>query len=311
MSGIAWSGVITGLITPFSPDDEIDCGSLERHLAFLCKSRVAGILTSAMMGEGGHLSAAERDAILKFTVERVRSEVPVIATIYGNSTREAAEEARRAAKRGAKGLLVFPHPSFAGFPLDPDVPATYFRAIWNAANLPMIVFRTPDSLAPKFDFDILEKLIEIPGVAAIKDSAAERDFYTGPSLSSLKRKSSVKVLIDCDPLIHEFIGLGADGATSICAAVYPEEYVAILEAKNTEEAESVVRVLQPFAEAVFSPPFRNFRARLKYALTLKGIIASERVRPPLLPLSESERKTIEKALGCVEAFRSKRPLEAP
>ena len=310
MPAVQWSGLITGLITPFGSDGEIDWESLEGHLVYLSKSGITGLLTSAMMGEGGHLSSSERDAILKFTVERVRDGLPVIATIYGNNTREAAEEARRAAKIGAKGLLVFPHPSFGGLPLDPELPAAYFREIWNAANLPMVVFRTPDSLAPKFGLDVLTKLTEIPGVAAIKDSAAERDFYTAPSLSSLRQTSAVKVLIDCDPLMHEFMKLGADGATSICAAVYPDEYVAIVEPKHPDEAEKLVEVLRPFAEVVFSPPFRNFRARLKCALALKGIIANERVREPLLPLSNSERQAIERAVRHVEPLRIKRASEA-
>jgi 4-hydroxy-tetrahydrodipicolinate synthase len=310
MSSMQWVGIITGVVTPFRADGEIDWESLERHLAHLCGSQIRGVLTSAMMGEGGHLSSSEREAVLNFTVDRVGDRLPAIATIYGNNTREAAEEARRAAQIGAKALLIFPHPAFAGVPLEPELPATYFRAIWDAARLPMMVFRTPDSLAPKFGLNVLQKLIEIPGVAAIKDSAAERDFYTGDALSFLRKNSDVKVLIDCDPHMLEFLRMGADGATSICAALYPEEYVRIMESRDTDRADGVMEVVRPFADLVFSAPFRNFRGRLKSALALRGIIANDVLREPLLQLSPSERVSVEKALRQVDSLRSQRSPEA-
>src|SRR3954447_14988093 len=127
MPPLQWFGIITGLITPFGSDGEIHWDSLERHLAYISRAGITGVLTSAMMGEGGHLSLAEREAILKFTVSRVGDNLPVIATIYGSNTREAAEEAKPAVKIGARALLVFPHPAFAGTPLEPELPAAYFQ----------------------------------------------------------------------------------------------------------------------------------------------------------------------------------------
>jgi 4-hydroxy-tetrahydrodipicolinate synthase len=300
MPPLQWSGIITGLITPFRSDGEIDWDSLERHLAYISRAGITGVLTSAMMGEGGHLSLAEREAILRFTVSRVGDELPVIATIYGNNTRDAAEEANRAVKIGARALLVFPHPAFAGRPLEPELPAAYFQQIWDAARTPMIVFRTPESLAPKFGLDVLQKLIDVPGVAAIKDSAAERDFYTGSALKFLRDNSAVKILIDCDPHIPEFMRLGADGATSICAAVFPEEYVRLLDPTHMNVAEDLIELMRPFAEAVFSSPFRDFRARLKCALEFKQIISSGRVRAPLLPLLGSQRENLENIVRQVD-----------
>jgi dihydrodipicolinate synthase/N-acetylneuraminate lyase len=54
--------------------------------------------------------------------------------------------------------------------------------------------------------------------------------------------------------------------------------------------------LVKFAEAVYAPPFRDFRARLKEALVLDGIFSTSRVRAPLMGLTEDERREVAGAL---------------
>jgi len=41
---------------------------------------------------------------------------------------------------------------------------------------------------------------------------------------------------------------------------------------------------------------RNYRARAKAALVMQGILDRETVRPPLLPISDAERKLIRAAM---------------
>lgn len=285
-----WSGIITGAVTPFTDDDAIDWVSLERHLHRLAEANLAGLLVNAMMAEGGHLTRAEREGVLKFCVDQMGEKIFLIATIYGSSTHEAVEETTQAAKLGAKALLVFPHPAFGGAPLDPEMPAAYFDAIWKGASLPMIVFRTPASLAPNFGIEVLSRLCDVPGVVAVKDSAAETDFYTGDAARFLKPDSPLKILIDSDIAILEFLRMGAHGATSICAAVDPSSYERLFINRYSDSAVGMHGDVVKFAQAVYAPPFRDFRARLKEALVFDGIFTTSRVRAPLMGLSENERK---------------------
>lgn len=292
----SWNGVITGSVTPFTTEGEIDWASLEKHVDRLAQFDIRGLLVNAMMAEGGHLTAKERDDALRFVIARAGNKVPVIATIYGANTGEAAEEAGRAAQHGASGLLVVPHPVFGGTPLDPELPAAYFDALWRAAKLPMIVFRTPAALAPNFGLEVLKRLTDVPGVAAIKDSAADPEFYRGEGAMFLAPDSPLKVLIDSDPLMFDFLRLGAHGATSICAAVDTGRYVQLLNERMSEGAEALAKKLRIFADAVYRAPFRDFRARLKHALAIDGAIATAKVRPPLFDLSAPEQAVIAEAL---------------
>jgi len=287
-----WSGIITGAVTPFNDDGAIDWESYGKHLDRLAGTGLIGLLVNAMMSEGGHLSVPERESTLRFAAGRVGSRLPVIATIYGCNTGEAAAEAARAEKLGASALLVFPHAAFGGAPLDPAMPAAYFAAIARASGLPMIVFRTPETLGPTFGLEVMKRLCDVPGVAAIKDSAAEADFYRGDGALFMTPDSPLKILIDSDLAILDFLRMGAHGATSICASLNPRAYVEMFDSRHRYRAVVLQKVLLPLAKAVYAAPFRDFRARLKAALVADGTFATANVRAPLMPLSDEERAAV-------------------
>jgi 4-hydroxy-tetrahydrodipicolinate synthase len=287
-----WSGIITGAVTPFCDDGAIDWESYERHLHGLAGTGLTGLLVNAMMSEGGHLSEAERDSMLRFAIDRTGAALPVIATIYGANTDAAAAEAARAEKAGAAALLVVPHPAFGGAPLDPEMPAAYFGAIAGASALPMIVFRTPAALSPTFGIEIMKRLCDVPGVVAVKDSVAEVDFYRGDGAFFMTPDSPLKILIDSDLAILDFLKLGAHGATSICASLNPRAYVHMFDSWHRDLAVGMQEALLPLAKAVYAAPFRDFRARLKAVLVSDGIFATAHVRAPLMSLAGQERSTV-------------------
>lgn len=291
-----WAGVITGTLTPFVPGGGIDWASLEGHMERLRHSGISALLANAMMAEGPHLTVAERSEVVRFMVARAHGAQPIIATIFGVNTEDAAEQALQAARAGAQALLVFPHPAFAGTPLDPAIPAAYFRAIWQRSSLPMIVFRLPGATAPSLDLEALMRLAETPGVAAVKDTVADLSFYDGAGRQFLRPDSPLKVLVDNDASILDFLRKGAHGVTSICATVQPEPYVRLFEHAGEPGADEIERSLRIFSDRVFDAPRRNFRARLKHALVLDGVLAHDGVRAPLPRLTEAEKAAVSAAL---------------
>ena len=62
------------------------------------------------------------------------------------------------------------------------------------------------------------------------------------------------------------------------------------------EARELGARLQPLADIIFAPPVTDYRARTKEALKMLGILENTTVRPPLLPIPESELETIRNAL---------------
>ena len=62
------------------------------------------------------------------------------------------------------------------------------------------------------------------------------------------------------------------------------------------EAREIGCRLQPLADVIFAPPVTDYRARTKEALKMLGVLDNTTVRPPLLPIAESEREVIRRAL---------------
>ena len=74
------------------------------------------------------------------------------------------------------------------------------------------------------------------------------------------------------------------------------EMLDAVRARDLERATALGRVLQPLCDAIFASPVRDYRARLKHALSTLGVIDEAHVRPPLLPLSPEGCASVEKAL---------------
>lgn len=297
------AGIITGTVTPFDSKDRIDWSALERHLDGLKSTGIKGLLANAMMAEGIHLTRPEREACLEFITRNVGS-LPVIATIFGINTSEAADEAYRAAQLGAQALLVYPHPAFGGEPLNADIPVGYYRAIHERAGIPVIVFRAPAAAAPLIGLGVLKRLADVRGILGFKDSVADASLYEGPGTAFLSPDSPFKVFIDSDPVMLEYVRRGAYGAMSLCGTVVPDLYVHLFENAHTSGIEVLAEKLLPFANIIFRAPKRDFRARLKEALRQFGVLEEAGVRAPLPQLDARERAEIAGIVPELKRLRS-------
>jgi 4-hydroxy-tetrahydrodipicolinate synthase len=117
------------------------------------------------------------------------------------------------------------------------------------------------------------------------------------ALESASRK--ITFLTGNDNFICESFILGAEGALLGFSTLGTREQVQMLEAVrrgDINEARELGTRLQPLADIIFAPPITDYRARTKEALKMLGILENTTVRPPLLPIPESEHETIRHAL---------------
>jgi 4-hydroxy-tetrahydrodipicolinate synthase len=290
----AWlDGVLAGVVTPFGDDGTLDETSFRSHLEQLAESGLSSIVVCAETGEGPHLHQDERTRILRFAVDAVGDRIPVLTGLIASFTAEAAERAREAEGAGAVGLQLFAPPSFLGRPLDPALAGGYVEGIAAATELPLIVYTPPLELGYGIDDAAVARMLEIDGVVALKESSFDRATYRRSQ--QLVREAGRKLLSGADTFIPESLEIGCDGMALALAAVAPHAYARMFEIWRTEGTEAGVAAalaLEPIAQTVFAPPFRDFRVRLKEGLRQLGVIASADVRSPLLPLSPHETDAI-------------------
>lgn len=299
-------GLIPATLLPLTADGDIDEPALRTYIRWLLGFEGLKALAVNMdTGEGPHLSRDERRRVLDVYADEVGGRLPILAGIGGPYTAQAVELTRDAERAGAAGTVVFPIPAFAGEPLSPEVPYEYHRAVAEAAPLPMVLFQLQPSLAGVlFSRETLLRLIEIPNVIAIKEASfdAVRFVQTRRILDEAPRR--IQLLTGNDNFIYESFILGSEGALIGFGTIAIAEQIAMFrhlaEGRSEEAARINDAVVQPLADALFAPPVRNYRARIKEALRQLGVIPNAHMRPPLLDLDDGEREAVRVALSRVE-----------
>lgn len=300
MQEIDLRGIIPAIVTPMTSEGELDLPALKRYAAWLADQGPVALAVNVDTGEGPHLTPDEKRQTLETVAEAVAGKCKVVAGVAGPSTAQGVANARAAQAAGADALLIFPISAFLGQPLNPEVPYRYHAAIAEAVDLPLILFQLQPALGGVlYTTEILHKLITIPSVAAIKEASfdAMRFLQVKAALESASRK--ITFLTGNDNFIYESFILGAEGALLGFSTLGTREQVNMLAAiqrGDIAEARDLGAHLQPLADIIFAPPVTDYRARTKEALKMLGVLENTTVRPPLLPISDSERDTIRGAL---------------
>lgn len=305
MRNLDLHGLIPATLLPLTDDHEIDEQGLRTYVRWLLRfDGLKALAVNMDTGEGPHLSREEKRRVLDVYVGEVAGRLPVLAGIGARYTAEAVALTKDAEAAGADGTVVFPIAAFAGDPLPPAVPFEYHRAIAEAAPLPMVLFQLQPALAGVlFSRETLLQLIEIPNVIAIKEASfdAVKFVETRATLEMASRR--IQLLTGNDNFIFESFVLGAEGALIGFGTIAIAEQIAMIDAfqrGDVAEAERINdAVVRPLAAALFASPVRNYRARLKEALRLQGVVPSATMRPPLLGLDQAERTAVARALESV------------
>jgi 4-hydroxy-tetrahydrodipicolinate synthase len=300
MKDINLSGIIAATVTPMNDDYSVDHDSLRRYVRWLVEQEVHGLAVNVDTGEGPHLFPEERLEVLATVIEEVAGRALVVAGLAATFTEQAVRISRDTAALGIDAFLVFPIPAYQGAPLDPEIPVRYHRAIFEATGVPLIAFQLQPALGGVvFEPDAIARLIEVDGVVAIKEASfdAKRFADTVGLLRRLPKK--VTILNGNDNFLLEAYMLGAEGALLGFGTLAVAEQVEMLNAWRSRDLDRALELgaqVQALCDAIFAPPVRNYRARLKHALLQLGLIDRAVVRPPLTQLDPAEADAVELAL---------------
>jgi len=295
-----WNGLIPAMVTPMKEGGAVDEAALAKYVKWLLPQGPVALAVNTDAGEGPLLLPEERLRVLEVVAGEVAGHVPVVCGLGGVSSGAALEFGKSAKARGAAAWLVFPHGAFRGARGEDPVIIEYHHRV-AALGLPIIVFQLqPELGGAEYPLETLARLTEIPEVEAIKEATFDAFRYrtTAAFLRGLPRR--IAILTGNDNFILESFLMDADGALIGFGAVATREQAEMIRAVKSRDftgAFALYSRLNPLAQAVFAPPVRDYRARLKEVLRLQGIIPAGHVRPPLLPLSRAETDGIRNVLS--------------
>jgi len=226
---------------------------------------------------------------VRATIEAAKGRVPVVAGVASTSTADAVAQARAYQKCGANGILAILE---AYFPLADAQVESYFRAIADAVDIPVVIYTNPQFQRSDLTLDIIARLAEHPRIGYIKDASTN----TGRLLSIMNRCGYALRVFSASAHIPAAVMLiGGLGWMAGPACIIPRQSVALYDlckAGRWDEAMALQRRLWRINEAFAR---FNLAACIKAGLAVQGYDVGDPV-PPQAALSADARKVVEAAL---------------
>lgn len=216
MSVFAGAGV--ALVTPFNKDESINYDKLDELIDYHCENGTDSIIICGTTGEAATMTEKEHMECVKFTIERAKGRIPVIAGTGSNCTRTAIEMSREAVEDGADGLLLvtpyYNKATQAGL-------IAHYTAIAKEAKAPIIMYsvasRTGCNIEPATVAELVKNVENIVGV-----KEASGNISQVAKIMSLT-DGNIELYSGNDDQIVPLLSLGAKGVISVLSNVAPQE----------------------------------------------------------------------------------------
>ncbi|MFP8957381.1 dihydrodipicolinate synthase family protein [Natrialbaceae archaeon A-CW3] len=280
----ALEGITCPLVTPFDDAGAVDEDALESLVDALLEGGIDGLFPCGTTGEFASLTFEERRRIVELTVDRVDGDVPVLAGAAATSVAETLEYVETAADLGADAAVVVP--PYFHTATDPAGNQDFFERVADESPLPLLLYNIPSCTGRPIALETLEAVADHEAIIGLKDSSGDFEYF----LDAMRRTpDSFCCLQGFDTLLVPSLRMGADGGINALSNVAPAAYAEAFETAATERGNE----LQGAISALFEPcRTHGFAPATKTALAHRGVIPSEGVRPPLVPVPEAERATI-------------------
>src|SRR5271170_8210376 len=152
-------GVFPYLVSPVDEHGQIKTAVLGRLVGDLITAGVHGLTPLGSTGEFAYLRTVQRADVVRATIEAAAGRVPVVAGVAATATGDAVNQARGYQKLGASGILAILE---SYFPLAEPQVESYFRAIADAVDLPVVLYTNPQFQRTDLSLDLIARLAEHP-----------------------------------------------------------------------------------------------------------------------------------------------------
>ena len=266
-------GVFPYLVSPVDADGKIRTDVLARLCEDLIASGVHGLTPLGSTGEFAYLDNARRAAVVQATIEAAKGRVPVVAGVASTSTADAVAQAKAYQKLGADGILAILE---AYFPLQDAQVESYFRAIADAVDIPVVIYTNPNFQRSDLTLDVIARLATHPRIGYIKDASTN----TGRLLSIMNRcGDGIKVFAASAHIPAAVMLIGGVGWMAGPACLIPRQSVELYnlcQAACWDDALVLQRRLWRMNEAFAR---YNLAACIKAGLAIQGYEVGDPIAP--------------------------------
>ena len=212
-----FTGAGVAIVTPFNEDGSINYDKLDELIDYHCEKKTDSIIICGTTGESATMTEEEHMECVKFTIDRAKGRIPIIAGTGSNCTRTAIDMSKEAAEYGADGLLlVTPYYNKA----TQNGLIAHFTAVAKEAKAPIIMYsvasRTGCNIEPA---TVAELVKNVDNIVGIKEASG--------NISQIAKIMSmtdgnIDLYSGNDDQIVPILSLGGKGVISVLSNVMPK-----------------------------------------------------------------------------------------
>jgi 4-hydroxy-tetrahydrodipicolinate synthase len=216
-------GMTVATLTPFDAAGRVDVGAARAHAAWLVEQGIPVLAPAGTTGEALYLELAEKQQLIRATVEGAAGRAAVLAGIWALRPEEVQSLHGAAADAGADGVFLTT-PIY--YPATDDSIVEFYEFAHAGGPLPVYAYNIPQYAANEVTLDALERLTTGGAIAGVKDSTGKPE-----RLEALIRqfRGRLTVFAASDGAVLKSRQMGADGFISALANIFPRTLLKIWE----------------------------------------------------------------------------------
>ncbi|MGN0823300.1 MAG: 4-hydroxy-tetrahydrodipicolinate synthase [Candidatus Gallimonas sp.] len=165
-------GTATAMITPFLKNGGVNFDAFGEMIEYQIAEGTDALVVLGTTGEPATMTEEEKEAVMRFTVERAAGRVKIVFGTGSNCTAHAVEASKKAEALGADGLLVVtPYYNKC----TQNGLYEYYRAVCDAVRIPVICYNVPPRTGVNILPATMERLAEIPNLAGVKEACGNME----------------------------------------------------------------------------------------------------------------------------------------
>ena len=299
-SNVPFSGVVPPVVTPDTPDHQLDVVSFERSINRLIEAGVDGLFFLGSSGEVVFATDERRDQIVREAVRIVNHRVPVLVGIIDTETERVLGHGRRALALGADALVATAPFYALGGPADVE---EHFRILHQELDAPLFAYDIPVCVHTKLPWKMLARLGAEGVLAGVKDSSGDDVSFRYLVQENEKNGHPLTLLTGHEIVVDGALLSGADGSVPGLANVEPKGYVRMWKAAQDgnwaevkREQDRLNEISHIFDVTTGVQGYGAGVGAFKCALNLMGIFDSNQMPRPVKPLDDQNREAIKQVL---------------
>jgi len=286
-------GTGVALVTPFTPEKEVDFRALENMINFVIDNRVDFLVILGTTAETATLTEKEQQLVVNTVIRINNGRVPLILGMGGNNTAKVVDTINKTDFEGIDAIL-----SVTPYYNKPNQEGLYlhYKEISLASPVPIVLYNVPSRTGTNLESaTTLQLAREFDNIIAVKEASG--NFIQIMDLIKNRPKDFL-VLSGDDATTFPLVTLGGDGVISVIANAFPLEFSQMVRDALNEDLNKSKAMHFRFTDIIKDLFIEGNPAGIKALLNVRGLVENE-LRLPLVTVS---RETFIKLKQQMEEF---------